>query len=135
MCDFSRSGRLLAVKTEKDLRKRGKTASKHAKRSCKSEASSVWRVPSKRVRITNTRKVNSTRYHMTVASGNRTALCDVNTQGNIYAFKRERSQAQLPGKAKRACTKSASRFWRVPVSRIRIDKVKKNKYGRYNMIV
>jgi len=135
VCDFSRSGRLLAVKKERDLRRRGQTSTKYAKRSCKSEASSVWRVSSKRVRITNTRKVNRTRYHMTVVSGNRTALCDVNAQGNIYSFKRERSQAQRPGKAQRACTKSASRFWRVPVSRIRIDKVKKNKYGRYNIIV
>ena len=135
VCDFSRSGRLLAVKTEQDLRKRGQSASKHAKNSCKSEASSVWRVPSRSIRIANTRKVNRTRYHITVASGKRTALCDVNAQGNIYSFKQNRPNAQFPSKAKRACLSSASRFWQVPMSRIRIGKAKKNKYGRYNTIV
>ena len=135
VCDFSRSGRLLAVKTEKDLRRRGQTGTKHAKRSCKSEASSVWRVPSKRVRITNTRKVNRTRYHITVASGNRTALCDVNAQGNIYSFERRRESAALPQSARRACLSSASRYWRVPARRISVERVKQNNYGRYNVRV
>jgi len=135
VCDFSRSGRLLAVKTERDLRRGGGADNKNAKRSCKSEASSVWGVPRKSVSITNIRKVNRTRYHMNVAAGNKTALCDVNAQGNIYAFKREQSHAKLPSKAKRVCISSASKFWQVPSSRIHIDKVTKNRYGRYNTIV
>ena len=59
---------------------------------------------------------------MQVRSGKRTAVCDVNTQGHIYSFKSERRQTA--GKvASRACKQLASRFWKVPVSRISIDKV------------
>jgi hypothetical protein len=135
VCDFSRSGRILAVKTEQDLRRRGQENNKNAKRSCKSEASSVWRVPRKQIEITNIRKVNRTRYHITVRSGNRTALCDVNAQGNIYAFERRREDSRLPQRAKRACLSSASRFWRLPAQRITIERVKRNRYGRYNVLV
>ena len=132
VCDFSRSGRLLAVKTEKDLRRRGNNVStKNAKRSCKSEAASVWRVPRSSVRIVNTRKVKSSRYHISVASGKRKALCDVNAQGNIYRFTRERNTQKLPREARRACLSSASRFWQVPRSRIKIESVRRNNHGRY----
>jgi hypothetical protein len=135
VCDFSRSGRLLAVKTERDLRRQGGADNKNAKRSCKSEASSVWGVDRRQVKVTNIRKVNRTRWHITVRSGNRTALCDVNAQGNIYRFTREQSHAKLTNKAKRACFSSASRYWEIPASRVSIDRVKENRYGRYNVTV
>jgi hypothetical protein len=135
VCDFSRSGRFLGIKTDRDLRQKGEQANQNAKRSCKSEAASVWRVPRKSVRIAEIRKVNRTRYHIRVGSGNKTALCDVNAQGHIYSFKREQSDARLPRKAKRACVRSAEKFWRLHTPRIRVEQVKKNRFGRYNVLI
>ena len=135
VCDFSRSGRLLAVKTERDLRRRGQVDNKNAKRSCKSEASSVWGVSRKQVEIVNIRKVNNTRYHISVRAGKRTALCDVNAQGNIYSFSRRQSNAGLSNKVKRACLSAASRYWQIPVTRISMDRVKRNRFGRHNITV
>ena len=135
VCDFSRSGKLLSVKTEQDLRRRGQVDNKNAKRSCKSEASSVWGVLRKQVEIIDIRKVNNSRYHISVRAGNRTALCDVNAQGNIYSFERRRESIMLPQSARRACLSSASRYWRLPARRISVERVKRNKYGRYNVRV
>jgi len=134
VCHFSPSGRMTAIRTEKDLRKRRTSVvTQEAKRSCRREAASIWRLSRRDIDIVKSRVVRNSRYHLTVEAHNRRALCDVNAQGYIYDFKRENRSVRLPSSAKRACFSSAGRFWRVPVSRIGIDKVKRNKYGRYNV--
>ncbi len=143
VCDFNKRGRFVAVKTEKDLRRNNNRPSKPtraAKHACKGEASSVWRVSQRDVRIENIRPVNAGRYKITIEARNRSAVCDVNAQGNIYSFKvRNNHNAQHNRKkiAKQACRRLASRLWKVPVSRTHINRLHKNTYrrGRYDIEV
>ena len=133
-CHFSKSGKMTSVKVEKDLRKK-KRATKAAKNSCKAEAASVWRTSSRRVKIISSRTVKSSRYHITVTSGRKKAICDVNARGHIYSFKNRTNSNNRPSnsnRAKTACKNIASKYWMVPASRISISRLKKNRYGRYN---
>lgn len=138
VCNFDRNGRFLSIRTEKDLRRNSANNSrvtKAAKRSCKGEASSVWRVSPREVSLTNIRRINRGRYHLTVRSGNRTAVCDVNTQGHIYSFQRSGNVGTSNRKARRACKVLASKLWKVPASRVQIYSTRKINRDRFRMNV
>ena len=137
-CHFNRHGRFINIQTEKDMRKNNQHPVKvprAAKRSCKDEASSVWRVSQRDVRLSNIRRVNSGRYKMTVQARNRTAVCDVNAQGNIYRFHVQGKQQSGKKPAKQACKRLAARLWKVPSSRISIQGVRNTSRERYDMEV
>jgi hypothetical protein len=136
VCEFSRQGRFLRIKTEKDLRpSRAVKPTKAAKRSCKGEASSVWRIPRKAVRISNIQRVNTGRYLINVkAGGRKKARCDVNAQGHIYSFRAYKRDATVKS-AKKACKRLASRLWKVPASTVQLDRVEKTRYDRYHLVV
>ncbi len=134
VCEFSRQGRFLRIKTEKDLRpSRPMKPTKAAKRSCKGEASSVWRIPRKRVQISNIQRVNSGRYIIDVEAGGRKARCDVNAQGHIYSFRTQPRVAAVPKPAKKACKRLASRLWKVPISAIRPERIQQVRPNRYHI--
>ena len=138
VCNFNRNGRFLNIKTEKDLRRntnRPVKLTKAAKRSCRGEASSVWRVSQRDVDISNIRRVNSGRYKMTVKARNRTAICDVNVQGNIYSFRVQKHKSSSTHTARKSCKRAAARYWDVPQSRVVIERTRKIHSGRYNMYV
>ncbi len=137
VCQFTRNGRFIQIKTEKDLRPgRAVPPTKAAKRSCKGEASSVWCVPRKVVKISDIRRVNAGRYIMDVEAGGRKARCDVNAQGHIYSFKKQTAKREkAPKPAKRACKQLASRLWKVPVSAIKLDRFRNVRHDRYHIRV
>jgi hypothetical protein len=136
VCDFSKNGKLLAVKTQEDSRNKTKVSSKIANRSCISEASSVWGVKRSNIKTNNIKRVKSSRFHISLSTRNKTASCDVNAQGNIYSFKTKREQnSKLTKRARQACFLAASKYWKIPSHRLSINKIKTNKYRRYNVIM
>ena len=129
VCDFTRKGRFIRIKTEKDLRREANQA---ARRSCRGEAASVWNIPFKKTRITGTKRIDSSRYHLQVEAGRRVALCDVNSQGHIYRFRTSKRYPENKT-AQKACRQTASRLWRVRASTIVTERVRKIHTGRYDV--
>ena len=71
-CHFNRHGRFINIQTEKDLRKRRTSVvTQEAKRSCRREAASIWRLSRRDIDIVKSRVVRNSRYHLTVKAHNR----------------------------------------------------------------
>lgn len=143
-CHFNRRGEYRGIRKTSDKRYPGGVHGSHgkvpkvARRVCKGEAASRWRIRPNDVKITKTKRLTRNDNMVILSGRNYRGQCEVSNSGHIYRFQTQYANgnaSHTPKAARKSCKRRAASRWGARPSDVRVTRDSKVGHDRYRVRV